>query len=105
MTAAPNLTQKLTPPTPRLVEVQWFWRRCWSYGVTVVALVIVGCIVWALRSPDLVPAAAPALQGVAYGLIGLVALVGLIYVVGATAYELVQLVQAAKVDLAGRRPS
>lgn len=99
MTDAP-----LTPPTPRLVEVQWFWRRVWSYLVTVFALGIVAFIVLALRAPDLGTAPAAALQGVAYALIGLVVFVGLIYVVGATAYELVQLVQAAKVDLALRRP-
>lgn len=95
----------LTPPTPRLVEVQWWWRRIWSFLVTIVSLGIVAFIVWSLRGPDLGAAQAAALQGVAYALIGVVVFVGLIYVVGATAYELVQLVQAAKVDLALRRPA
>lgn len=95
----------LTPPTPRLVEVQWFWRRVWSFTVTLTALLIVGFIVWSLRLAGLGAAQAAALQGVAYALIGVVVFVGLIYVVGATAYELVQLVQAAKVDLALRRPA
>ncbi len=93
----------LTPQTPRLVEVQWFWRRSWSFLVTVVALLIVGFIVWALRGPGLADAQAAALQGVAYACLGVVVFIGLIYVVGATAYELVQLVQAAKVDLALRK--
>ncbi|QQQ19691.1 hypothetical protein JIP62_06280 [Brevundimonas vitis] len=93
----------LTQPTPRLVEVQWVWRRSWSFLVTVIALVIVAGIVWCLGQPGVVDLQARALQGVAYALIGLIVFVGLIYVVGATAYELVQLIQAAKVDLAGRR--
>ena len=94
------MTDALTPPTPRLQEVQWFWRRWWSFGVTVIALAIVAAIVWSLRSTGITDAQAAALQGVAFALIGTVVFVGLIYVVGATAYELVQLVQAAKVDIA-----
>lgn len=101
MTDAP---QPLTQPTPRLQEVQWFYRRLWSYGVTVLSLVIVAGIVWALGMVSLGDAAASALQGIAYALIGLTVFVGLIYVVGATAYEVIQLVQAASVDrILGRR--
>lgn len=98
-------SKPLTQPTPRLQEVQWFWRRLWSYGVTVLALAIVTVIVWALGWVSLSDAAAHALQGVAYALIGLTVFVGLVYVVGATAYEIIQLIQAASVDrLMGRRP-
>lgn len=98
------MTDALTQPTPRLQEVQWLWRRWWSFGVTVIALAIVGFIVWTLPAPELTAPAAVALQNIAYALIGTVIFVGLIYVVGATAYELTQLVQAAKVDLAlGRK--
>ena len=43
---------------------------------------------------------AQALSGVAYGLLALNAFIGLIYVVGATAYELTQLVSSARIDLA-----
>lgn len=90
----------LVPPAPRLKEIEWLWRRWWSFGVTVAALAIVAFIVWSLRSPGLADAQALALQYVAYGLIGTVIFVGLIYVVGATAYELTQLVQAARVQIA-----
>jgi hypothetical protein len=93
----------LTQPTPRLIEVQWFWRRSWSFLVTVVALAIVAGIVWCLGQPGLTDLQSRALQGVAYALIGLIVFVGLIYVAGATAYEAIQLIQGAKVDLAGRR--
>lgn len=96
----------LVQPTPRLKEIEWLWRRWWSFGVTVVALAIVAFIVWSLRGIGMTDAQAVALQHIAYGLIGTVVFVGLIYVVGATAYELTQLVQAARVQIAiGRGPS
>ncbi len=90
----------LTQPTPRLREVTWLWRRLWSFGVTFAALAIVAGIVFVLPGAGLALAQAVALQQVAFALIGLIVFVGLIYVVGATAYELVQLVEAAKVDRA-----
>jgi hypothetical protein len=90
----------LTQPTPRLREVTWLWRRLWSFGVTFGALAIVAGIVMVLPGTGLALAQAVALQQVAFALIGLIVFVGLIYVVGATAYELVQLVEAAKVDRA-----
>ena len=90
----------LVPAAPRLKEIEWLWRRWWSFGVTVVALAIVAFIVWSLRGVGMSDAQAIALQHIAYGLIGVVFFVGLIYVVGATAYELTQLVQAARVQIA-----
>ncbi|NBB51484.1 hypothetical protein GVN24_24675 [Rhizobium sp. CRIBSB] len=94
-----------TPPAPRLVEIQWLWRRLWVFTTTLVSLAILAGIVLALAGAGLNAAAAPALAGVAYGLIALIAFIGLIYVVGATAYELTQLVTAARVDLASLRPA
>lgn len=99
------MTDLRVQPAPRLNEINWLWRRLWSFGVTVAALVIVAGIVWTIRAPHLGAAQAMALQHIAYGLILTVIFVGLIYVVGATAYELVQLVQAARVDVARSRPS
>jgi hypothetical protein len=90
----------LTQPTPRLREVTWLWRRLWSFGVTFAALGIVAFIVQVLPGAGLGVAQAVALQQVAFALIALTVFVGLIYVVGATAYELVQLVQAARIDRA-----
>lgn len=90
-------------PAPRLNEISWLYRRLWSFLVTVVALAIVAGIVWTIRAPHLGAASAGALQNIAYALIGTVVFVGLIYVVGATTYELVQLVQAARVDVARSR--
>lgn len=90
----------LTQPTPRLREVTWLWRRLWSFGVTFAALAIVAFIVFVLPEAGLAATQALALRQVAYALIGLIVFVGLIYVVGATAYELVQLVEAARVDRA-----
>ena len=93
----------LVPAAPRLKEIEWLWRRWWSFGVTVVALAIVAFIVWSLRGVGMTDAQAIALQHIAYGLIGTVVFVGMIYVVGATAYELTQLVQAARVQIAINR--
>ena len=89
-----------TTPTPRLREVTWLWRRLWSFGVTFGALAIVAFIVSVLPEAGLALPQAVALQQVAFALIGLIVFVGLIYVVGATAYELVQLIEAARVDRA-----
>lgn len=94
------MTDLRVQPAPRLNEINWLWRRLWSFGVTVFALVIVAGIVWTIRAPDLGPAQALALQNIGYALILTVIFVGLIYVVGATTYELVQLVQAGRVDVA-----
>lgn len=95
MTDAP-----LIPPVPRLKEIEWMWRRWWSFGVTLIALAIVGFIVWSLGGSTMTDAQALAMQHIAYALIGTVIFIGLIYVVGATAYELTQLVQAARVQIA-----
>lgn len=95
----------LVPPVPRLKEIEWLWRRWWSFCVTGISLVIVAAIVWSLRQAGLGDAQAVALQNIAYGLIGTVVFIGLIYVVGATAYELTQLVQAARVQIAIGRGS
>jgi hypothetical protein len=90
----------LVPAAPQLKEIEWLWRRWWSFSVTVIALAIVAAIVWTLREPGLGAAQAVALQQIAWGLIGTVIFIGLVYVVGATAYELTQLVQAARVQIA-----
>lgn len=96
----------LVPAAPVLKEIEWLWRRWWSFGVTLISLAIVAFIVWALRQPGLGDAQAVALQQIGWGLIGTVVFIGLVYVVGATAYELTQLVQAARVQIAiGRGPS
>lgn len=90
----------LVPAAPVLKEIEWLWRRWWSFGVTAISLAIVAFIVWALREPGLGAAQAMALQQIGWGLIGTVVFIGLVYVVGATAYELTQLVQAARVQIA-----
>lgn len=98
----------LTQPSPRLNEIQWLWRRLWVFGVTAANLILLGGIIWTFSQASPAAPAASALAGVAYGLIALNAFIGLIYVVGATAYELTQLVSSARIDLAAvsiRRPS
>ncbi|MGH7027358.1 hypothetical protein [Brevundimonas sp.] len=94
------MTDLRVQPAPRLNEINWFWRRLWSFSVTFVALAIVGGVVWTLRAPHISAGQAMALQSIAYGLIGTVVFVGLIYVVGATTYELAQLAAARRVDVA-----
>lgn len=101
----PSVTDLRVQPAPRLREINWLWRRLWSFGVTIIALAIVAGVVWSIREPHLGSAQAIALQHVAYGLIVTVIFVGLIYVVGATTYELAQLIEARRVDVArARRP-
>lgn len=90
----------LTQPSPRLNEIQWLWRRLWVFGVTAANLILLGGIIWTFSQASPAAPAASAMAGVAYGLIGLNAFIGLIYVVGATAYELTQLVSSARIDLA-----
>lgn len=90
----------LTQPSPRLNEIQWLWRRLWVFGVTGANLSLLGGIIWSFSQASPAPAAASAMAGIAYALIGLNAFIGLIYVVGATAYELTQLVSSARIDLA-----
>jgi hypothetical protein len=93
----------LTPPPPQLREIQWFWRRLWVFVVTTANLALLAGIIWTFsRAAPAAPAAA-ALSGIAYGLIALNAFLGLIYVVGATAYELTQLLASARIDLAFAR--
>jgi hypothetical protein len=92
---------RLVQPTPQLHEINWFWRRSWSFGVTLACLILLAFIVWALAYRNLVPDAAQPLSWVGLGLIALIAFVGLLYVAGATAYEFVQLGQAARVEVAG----
>lgn len=98
----------LTPAPPRLREIQWLWRRLWVFVVTGANLGLLAGIIWTFSQASPSAPAAQALAGVAYGLISLNAFIGLIYVVGATAYELTQLVASARIDLAAvsiRRPS
>lgn len=90
----------LTQPSPRLNEIQWLWRRLWVFGVTVANLGLLAGIIWTFSQASPSAPAASALAGVAYGLLALNAFIGLIYVVGATAYELTQLVSSARIDLA-----
>lgn len=99
------MTENLVPPAPRLVEINWFWRRLWSFLVTLALLALLAVQVFQLGEPGLSEAQAQAHQGIAWGNLGLIAFVGLIYVGGATAYEVVQLVAAARVDRGlGDRP-
>lgn len=96
----PRPDATLTQPSPRLNEIQWLWRRLWVFGVTGANLALLAGIVWSFSQASPAQHAAQALAGVAYGLIALNAFIGLIYVVGATAYELTQLVASARIDLA-----
>lgn len=94
----PDAEARLTPPAPRLIEINWFWRRSWSFLVTLVLLGLVGWLIHTLGRAGLSDAQAGAVQGVAFASLGLIAFVGLIYVGGATAYELSQLAAAARGD-------
>lgn len=86
----------LVQPAPRLVEIQWFWRRLWVFVTTIGNLVLLAGIVWALAHG----AASMLLVWVALALIAFQALIGAVYILGATSYELVQLLTAAKIDIA-----
>lgn len=94
--ASPALVQ----PSPRLHEINWGWRRAWSFGVTLICLGLLAWVVGALAHAGLTPQAAQPLAWVGFGLIGLIAFVGLLYVAGATAYEFVQLASATRIQVA-----
>jgi hypothetical protein len=95
---------RLVQPAPRLLEITWLWRRSFCFGLALLLLAILAAIVWSLGNLDLGRDAVVALTGIAYAVIVLLAVDMLIYVGGATTYELVQLAQAAKIDISlGRR--
>lgn len=95
---------RLVPPPPRLQEINWRYRRFFSFGLTLLSLTLLAGIIWSLGNLQLGQGAVAALTGIAYALIVLIAAVMLIYVGGATTYELVQLAQAAKIDISlGKR--
>lgn len=100
MSAAVESGERLVQPAPRLQEVQWLWRRLWSFAVTLIGLAVLAGIVWLLGQPGLSATQAHALQAMGYVVAGLIAFVGLIYVGGATTYEIWQLVSAVRIDRA-----
>lgn len=90
----------LVRPAPRLMEINWFWRRLWSFAVTLALLAIVALHAWFLGREGLNPEQAAAIQRTVWAELGLIAFVGAIYVGGATVYECWQLVSAVRVDRA-----
>ncbi|WP_439471320.1 hypothetical protein [Brevundimonas sp.] len=95
---------RLVPAPPRLQEITWLWRRCFSFGLAALILVLLAGIIWSLGHLTLGQGAVNALTGIAFALIALLFADMLVYVGGATTYELVQLAQAAKIDISlGKR--
>lgn len=95
---------RLVQPAPRLQEISWLWRRWFCFGLGLLDLVLLAAIIWSLGNLQLGRDAVNALTGIAYALIVLQSVNMLIYVGGATTYELVQLAQAAKIDISlGKR--
>lgn len=70
------------------VEAQWTFRRIYTYGVTVAALILLAVIV--------ARAAAGDLKGIAYGLIVLIALLATYYLIAPTAEHIVAAIAAWK---------
>lgn len=72
-----------------LPEVRWTYRRWYTYGLTVVAAVLVACIIFRLDDPR-------ALMWLGLALCGVIVLLALSYLFGATATDVVRLTAAAR---------
>jgi formylmethanofuran dehydrogenase subunit A len=75
----------MSPP----VEVRWFWRRVYTYGVTVVNSAGVGAIVWRLND-------AQALKWLGLALVGANVVTATLYLAGATVTDWAKLAHAAR---------
>lgn len=77
------------PVGTELPEVNWLYRRLYSFGLTFAAAALVGFV--AARLTDV-----GALRAIALGALGVIVLTQLLYVGGATLYEIWQLVSAVR---------
>jgi hypothetical protein len=75
----------MSPP----VEVRWFWRRVYTYAVTVLNCAGVGGIVWRLDDPQ-------TLKWLGLALIGANVVVATLYLAGATVTDWAKLAAAAR---------
>ena len=75
----------MSPP----VEVRWFWRRVYTYGVTVLNCAGLGVIVLRLNNAE-------ALKWVALALIGANVVLATLYLAGATVTDWAKLAHAAR---------
>ncbi|MFN3858404.1 MAG: hypothetical protein ACK4RV_11720 [Caulobacter sp.] len=71
----------------RLPEIQWTWRRIFTYVATLLSCVGIG---WAIAKID----SAEDLRCVALALVGLQALLAVLYLTGATVTDLARLAAA-----------
>ncbi len=77
------------PPEQDLPEIQWLWRRVYTYGLTVILAALFGVIIW--RTKD-----AATLKLFGEILAGLIALQSLLYLAGATCTDITRLVKAVE---------
>ncbi|HVY32838.1 MAG TPA: hypothetical protein VG960_00330 [Caulobacteraceae bacterium] len=94
------------PPPPlsaaELPEVQWLWRRWFTYVLTVLLCLIVAQVIRTLPDRQLTPAAASALEHLGLSALALIALLILFYLGGATLTDLQRLVALARDRIALR---
>lgn len=84
-----------TDPQDPLPEAHWTWRRAFTWGLTIICLILIAWIVRKLSTGE-------HLAGVAYGLIGLIALFATYYLIAPSAEHIVKLLRMA--SLLRRRP-
>lgn len=90
----PTVTVDVQDPLP---EQDWFWRRTFSFGLSIACIGFIWYgieALWDLRQPE-------AIYRVTRYMIGVLAMVILFYMVAPSAEQIVKLIQAAKTLRAG----
>lgn len=96
-----------------LPESNWTYRRWFSIGLVVVAMALVGLIVWEMTDALLVivngdadaTATVNALASIAFYLVGLVLAVTVIYQIAPSGEQVVKMFQSVKLNLGGNIPT
>lgn len=78
----------MTAPAPKLADVQWTWRRFFTFGASFLNDLLLGYVIHGLLNPAHQANTVAALQIIAVGLLLLQALLILAYMMGATATDL-----------------
>lgn len=81
------MSEVQSPPAPRLAEVQWTWRRAFSFSLVAACLWFIRLIITRTTDPGV-------LKALGLALCGLIALVTIVYVTGALATDIARIMEA-----------
>lgn len=81
------MSEPQAPPAPRLAEVQWTWRRLFSFSLVAACMWLVREIIDRANDPGVQ-------KTLGLALCGLVALQALLYVAGAMATDIARIIEA-----------